>query len=134
MRKVNADNTANTAVADNEPPKLLPKVIMYDKVFGMPINAQDVRAAGEHQAAEIVTVPWTEWLRGRVAQTLGEKTAHVAAINLVLHSLHTRGRIDEAQEETQIPRNSLGRSDGRSLHIQVLQGDRDRAEAEVRHS
>ena len=81
-------------------------MIMYDQVFGMPINAQDVRAAAEQEAAKIATVPWKEWLRGRVAQTLGEKTAHIAAINLVLHSLHTRGRIDEAPLDVGIDLNS----------------------------
>ena len=52
-------NTDNTAVADKEPPKLLPKVIMYDQVLGVPINAQDVRVATD-QEANITTDPWKE--------------------------------------------------------------------------
>ena len=42
-------NTDNAAVADKEPPKLLPKVIMYDQVTGAPINAQDARAAAQEK-------------------------------------------------------------------------------------
>ena len=45
---------------------------------------------------KIATVPWQEWYRGRVAQHLCAKETHIAAIQLVLNSLHTRGRIDQA--------------------------------------
>ena len=102
MRKRNTDNTA---VADKEPPKLLPKVIMYDQETGVPINAQDVRAA-TGQEAKIATVPWAEWLRGRIAHALCEKTTHTAAIQLVLNALHTRGRIDQAPIDISIDLNS----------------------------
>ena len=98
-------NTDNAAVADKEPPKLLPKVIMYDQVTGVPINAQDVRAATD-QEANIATVPWKKWYRGRVAQNLGEKATHMAAIRLVLHSLHTRGRIDQTPLDVSIDLNT----------------------------
>ena len=98
MRKRNTDNTA---VADKEPAKLLPKVTMYDQVLGAPINAQDVRAA-TGQEANIATVPWKEWLRGRVSQQFCDKATHIAAIQLVLHSLHTRGRIDQAPLDVSI--------------------------------
>ena len=94
-------NTDNTAVADKEPAKLLPKVIMYDQETGVPINAQDVRAA-TGQEDKIATVPWAEWLRGRIAHALCEKTTHIAAIQLVLHSLHTRGRVDQAPVDVSI--------------------------------
>ena len=102
MRKRNTDNTA---VADKGPPKLLPKVIMYDQETGVPINAQDVRAATD-QEAKIATVPWAEWLRGRIAHALCEKTTHIAAIQLVLNALHTRGRIDQAPINVSIDLNS----------------------------
>ena len=92
MRK---KHTGNTAVADKEPAKLLPKVIMYDKESGAPINAQDVRAQTV-QEADISTIPWKEWIRGRVARQSGEKTTQMAAIQLVLNSLHARGNIDQA--------------------------------------
>ena len=49
----------NTAVADKEPAQLLPIVIMYDEQLGLPINAQDVRAAPGKEAS-ISTVPWEE--------------------------------------------------------------------------
>ena len=94
-----------SAVADKEPAKLLPKVIMYDKETGVPINAQDVRAA-TGQEADMATVPWKEWLPGRVAQQLCDKASHIAAIQLVLNSLHTRGRIDEEPLDVSIDLNS----------------------------
>ena len=102
MRKRNTDNTA---VADKEPPKLLPKVIMYDQVSGVPINAKDVRAAAS-QEAKIAAVPWKEWLRGRIAQQLWGKATHMAAIQLVLHALHTRGHIDQAPLDVSIDLNT----------------------------
>ena len=88
-------------VADKEPAKLLPKVIMYDKVSGAPIHAQDVRAATD-QEANISTLPWKEWLRGSVAKQSGEQPTHMAAIQLVLNSLHTRGHIDQAPLDVSI--------------------------------
>ena len=63
MRQRNEDDTA---VADKEPAKLPPKVIMYDELTGLPQFAQDVRVAPD-QHASIATVPWKEWLRGRCA-------------------------------------------------------------------
>ena len=74
---------------------------MYDAVTGVPQNAQDVRAATD-QEANIATVPWKEWYRGRIARHLCEKATHMAAIQLVLHSLHTRGRIDQAPIDVSI--------------------------------
>ena len=92
---------AQSAVAAKEPERILPKVIMYDAVTGLPQNAQDVRVATD-QRNNIATVPWKEWHRGRVAQHLGEKATHMAAIQLVLHSLHTRGRVDQAPVDVSI--------------------------------
>ena len=93
------------AIADKEPKKIRPKVIMYDQETGVPINAQDVRAA-TGQEAKIATVPWAEWLRGRTAHALCEKTTHIAAIQLVLNALHTRGHIDQAPIIVSIDLNS----------------------------
>ena len=76
-------NKDKAAVADTEPEKLMPKVIMYDKETGVPINAQDVRAAHD-QSISIAAVPWKEWLGGRAAQTFPAKATHKAAIRMVL--------------------------------------------------
>ena len=65
-------HACKSAVADTEPATLLPKVIMYDEVTGMPTSAQDVRVAPSREAI-IASLPWKEWLRGRVAQHLCEK-------------------------------------------------------------
>ena len=73
----------------------MPRVILYDAETGQPQNAQHVRGATD-QKANIATVPWQEWLRGSVAKHLCDKTTHMAAMQLVLHSLHVRGRIEEA--------------------------------------
>ena len=94
-----------SAIADTEPAKPLPKLTMYDQETGVPINAQDVRAA-TGQEADMATVPWKEWLPGRVAQQLFDKASHIAAIQLVLNSLHTRGRIDEEPLDVSIDLNS----------------------------
>ena len=89
MKQMQKDKSA---VADKEPATRLPNVIMYDQVLGLSINAQDVRAA-QDQSISIAAVPWKEWLGGRAAQTFPEKATHMAAILMVLYSLHTRGRI-----------------------------------------
>ena len=100
--EVRQRNKAKTAVAVNtQPAKLMPKVIMYDAVTGVPTNAQDVRAA-QDQGSNVATVPWKEWLGGRAAQTLPEKATHMAAILMVLYSLHTRGRIEMAPIDVSI--------------------------------
>ena len=98
-------NKDKAAVADTEPEKIMPKVIMYDQDTGIPINAQDVRAATS-QEAKIATVPWAEWLRGRIAHALCEKTTHIAAIQLVLNALHTRGRIEQTPIDIIVDLNS----------------------------
>ena len=102
-RHRNKDQTA--VAATKQPERILPKVIMYDQDTGIPINAQDVRAA-TGQEAKIATVPWAEWLRGRIAHALCEKTNHKAAIQLVLNALHTRGRIDQTPIDTIVDLNS----------------------------
>ena len=71
----------------------------------MPISAQDARAAPGREA-NISTLPWKAWVRGRVAQHLCEKAAHIATIQLVLSSLHARGRADAAPIDVSIDLNS----------------------------
>ena len=100
--EVKQRNKAKTAVAVKpEPAKLMPKVIMYDATTGVPTKAQDVRAA-QDQSISIAAVPWKEWLGGRAAQTFPEKATHMAAILMVLYSLHTRGRIEMAPIDVSI--------------------------------
>ena len=41
-------NKDNAAVADTEPEKIMPKVIMYDPDTGRPVNAQDIRLSLIH--------------------------------------------------------------------------------------
>ena len=98
-------NQGKAAVADTEPEKIMPKVIMYDPDTGVPINAQDKRAA-TGQEAKTTTLPWAEWLRGRIAHALCDKANHIAAIQLVLNALHTRGRIDQTPIDTIVDLNS----------------------------
>ena len=100
--EVKQRNKANTAVAVKpEPATLMPKVVLYDATTGVPTNAQDVRAA-QDQSTNIAAVPWKQWLGGRAAQTLPEKATHMAAILMVLYSLHTRGRIEMAPIDVNI--------------------------------
>ena len=98
-------NKDKAAVADAEPEKIMPKVIMYDQDTGLPINAQDKRAA-TGQEAKTTTLPWAEWLRGRIAHALCDKANHIAAIQLVLNALHTRGRIDQTPIDIIVDLNS----------------------------
>ena len=74
---------------------------MYDAVTVVPHHAQDVRVARSQQA-NLANIPWNEWLQGRVAQNLSQKATHMAAIQLALHSLHTRGRADQAPIDVSI--------------------------------
>ena len=74
----------------------MPKLIEFDEATGVPTNQQDVRVATAQQD-KIAIVPWREWLGGRVAKSLDETSTHIAAIKLVLHSLHARGRIEKAK-------------------------------------
>ena len=78
---------------------------MYDKASGAPIHAQDVRAATD-QEANISTLPWKEWLRGSFAKRSGEQPTHMAAIQLVFNSLHTRGHIDQAPLDDSIDQHT----------------------------
>ena len=98
-------NKDKAAVADTEPEKIMPKVIMYDQDTGLPINAQDKRVA-TGQDAKTTTLPWAEWLRGRIAHALCDKANHIAAIQLVLNALHTRGRIDQTPIDIIVDLNS----------------------------
>ena len=98
-------NKDKAAVADTEPEKIMPKVIMYDQDTGLPINAQDKRAA-TGQEAKTTTLPWANWLRGRIAKGLCDKANHIAAIQLVLNALHTRGRIDQTPIDIIVDLNS----------------------------
>ena len=74
---------------------------MYDEVKGLPTNAQDIRVVTGREAI-IASLPWKEWLRGSVAKNMSNKAAHTAAIQVVLHSLHLRGRVDEAPIDVSI--------------------------------
>ena len=54
VRQRNKDTTAVAVVA--EPAKLMPNVIMYDAVAGVPQNAQNVRVAAD-QRGDLAIVP-----------------------------------------------------------------------------
>ncbi len=43
----------------------------------------------------LVEIPWQEWLRSDVAQGLDVTAAAVAAVAMVLRSLHRKGKVDE---------------------------------------
>ena len=91
-----AEQAAAKAKA-NAPPaamQLLPKVRPYGEATGLPETAQDSRPAAEHHPPEPAALPWQEWLRSAVGQALHYGAAAVAAISLVLSSLHCNGEID----------------------------------------
>ena len=83
---------------------------MDDKEVGAPSNAQDVRAASV-QEVDISTIPWEGWIQGRVARQSGETQAQMAAILLVLNSLHVRGNIHQAPLEVLIDRHTKRKTD-----------------------
>ena len=78
------------AEADDQ---LLPKVILYDEAVGAPVDAQDTREHKVKAAGESVAIPWKEWLQSSPAQALGSQGADVAAVMLVLRSLHYNGKV-----------------------------------------
>ena len=73
--------------------QLLPKVILYDEAVGAPVDAQDTREHKVTAAGESVAIPWKEWLQSSPAQALGSQGADVAAVMLVLRSLHYNGKV-----------------------------------------
>ena len=73
--------------------QLLPKVILYDEAVGAPVDAQDTREHKVKAAGESVAIPWKEWLQSSPAQALGSQGADVAAVMLVLRSLHYNGKV-----------------------------------------
>ena len=86
---------AGSAVAETKPDeRLLPKVIEFDELLGAPVSAQEIRTEdGVVGATESAAVPWKEWMRSRAALQLDEDSAAVAAVSLVLRSLHRNGKV-----------------------------------------
>ncbi len=74
---------------------LLPKVIKYDEATGKPLDAQNTRADEGTPPRAFAGVPWQEWLRSEVAQGLDRDTNAIAAITMVLRSLHYHGKVDD---------------------------------------
>ena len=93
--------TTDAAVAASAPPRLLPKLIEYDEDTGAPINQQDVKVTKAKQVHRVI-VPWAEWLTGAVAKTMDDEQSHMAAIQLVLKSLHVRGGAETASIDVSI--------------------------------
>ena len=93
--------TTDAVVPASAPPRLLPKLIEYDEVTGAPINQQDVKATKAKQVHRVI-IPWTEWLTGAVAKTMDDEQSHMAAIQLVLKSLHVRGGVETASIDVSI--------------------------------
>ena len=79
----------------------MPKLIEYDEETGLPRDAQDVNQLTPKHG-DIAILPWGEWLRGRVAQDLDQDATYMAAISLVLNSLHTRGSVAMAQTDVSL--------------------------------
>lgn len=78
----------------SEPDKLLPKVITFDERTGAPIDAQDTREATKPEQL-LAKIPWQTWLQSPAAQSMDERTAAVAAITLILRSMHHKGNVCE---------------------------------------
>ena len=85
----------DAAVAASAPQQLLPKLIQYNEDTGAPINQQDVKVTIAKQVHRVI-VPWREWLTGAVAKTMDDEQSHMAAIQLVLKSLHVCGGAEAA--------------------------------------
>ena len=85
--------------AQQKPPapdaRLLPKVIVFDESTGVPQTEQDAREAEVKHDPVRADIPWQEWLGSAVAESLGGDAAAVAAITLVLGSLHRSGKVHE---------------------------------------
>ena len=75
--------------------QLLPRVIVYDEATGVPQTEQDAREAKEKAPPARAEIPWQEWLRSKVAQSLDSDAAAVAAVTVVLASLHRSWKLDE---------------------------------------
>lgn len=75
-----------------EEPRLMPKVIKYDDA-GVPLSEQEQRTQAE-KAASFTVIPWEEWLTSAAARDLDAEPADMAAITLVLRSLHCKGQVE----------------------------------------
>ena len=74
---------------------LLPKVIQYDE-SGRPVDFQETRLEKEAEhdrLRDLVTVPWKEWCGSIVALNLDQQRADIAAITMVLRSIHYNGNV-----------------------------------------
>jgi hypothetical protein len=74
--------------------RMMPKVIAYDVSSGAPVNAQDSKLEEQKTAGSDVVIPWKQWLTSSVAQDLDAVASDMAAITLVLRSLHCQGHVE----------------------------------------
>ncbi len=89
--------------------RLLPKVIQYDEGVGAPVTEQDTRVDTARGGQTAVAVPWKAWLRSSAAQELDEQSGNVAAVTLVLRSLHHNGKVADQDVEVTLDMDSKQR-------------------------
>ncbi len=89
--------------------RLLPKVIQYDEGVGAPVTEQDTRVDTARGGQTAVAVPWKAWLQSSAAQELDEQSGNVAAVTMVLRSLHHNGKVADQDVEVTLDMDSKQR-------------------------
>ena len=81
---------------------ILPKVIAYDE-SGMPLSSQEVKVSTPvSKVPAVAAIPWREWMSSAAAQDLDMAAADMAAVTLVLRSLHCKGRLEDQPIEVSL--------------------------------
>ena len=101
--------------AKKELPVILPKVLAYD-AEGAPLAAQETRTeeAAQKPDAAVAVVPFREWLETGMARELDQGSAHMGAIQQVLHALH----LSEMAKATQL--RVVTNLDTKTTHVSAL--------------
>ena len=104
---------------------MLPTVIKFDPTTGKPINAQDSRVMETKECGDRdkkrCEVPWREWLGSAAAQSLDSDASDMAAITMVLRSLHRKGLAAAAPVSVSCARATEGteHSHGKAYRVTV---------------
>ncbi len=99
--------------------RLLPKVIQYDEGVGAPVTEQDTRVDTARGGQTAVAVPWKAWLQSSAAQELDEQSGNVAAVTMVLRSLHHNGKVADQDVEVTLDMDSKQRTAKASADLEA---------------
>jgi hypothetical protein len=69
----------------------------------MPLSSQEVKVSTPvSKVPAVAAIPWREWMSSAAAQDLDVEAADMAAVTLVLRSLHCKGRVEDQPIEVSL--------------------------------